>query len=153
MRVLEAWFENRVVALAGLIVGATLLVFGGPGLVKSSKIAGGHGIPGYYLVTGEPDCSGVTSNCVSRTGTFTSDDRTVIRTSVQARLPKPVRQGDLHRTYDVGDDDEVFVKKNKGWTVAWPYPACIAGSLLFWLGLRHFLANLSTRKRRGPGAA
>ncbi|GAA3620502.1 hypothetical protein GCM10022267_03320 [Lentzea roselyniae] len=149
---LELWYKNRLVRWAGTIVGLLLMVFGGPALVRSVKIAGGHGIPGYYQVTGEPDCSGVTSNCFSPDGTFTSDDRTVTRTSVQARLPKPVSRGDLYRTYDVGDDDEVYVKTNKGWHIAWPYWVFLTGLFLFGLGVQHFWQNWRSRKRQEPDA-
>jgi hypothetical protein len=59
--VVAAWFENRVVAWAGLVVGALMMVFGGPLVARSLAIAGGDGIPGYYQVTGEPDCRAGTS--------------------------------------------------------------------------------------------
>lgn len=135
---LEAWFENRVVAWAGIVVGSVLLVVCATGLPKSFKISGGYGTPGTYHVTGGLDCGGITSDCLSRSGTFSSDDGRVIRTSVQARLPKPVQHGDLRRVYDIGDDDEVYVKTRRGWQVAWPIGGSAMGLILLLLGLQGF---------------
>lgn len=146
---LEGWFQNRVVAWAGIVAGTLLLVFCGPALPKSFKISGGHGNPGTYHVTGELDCGGITAYCVARGGTFSSDDGKVVRTPVRARLPEPVEHGDLRPVYDVGDSDEVYVKTTRGWQVGWPIAGSTVALVLIglgWQGLRQ------TRKRRGPGA-
>jgi hypothetical protein len=144
----EEWFQNPVVAWAGVVAASALLIFCGLALPRSFKISGGHGTPGTYHVTGEIDCSGITSDCLSRSGTFSSDDGKVIRTSVRARLPKPVRHGDLRRTYDIGED-EVFVKTRRGWQIGWPISGSTVALVLLALGVQGLR---TTRKRRGADA-
>lgn len=146
---LEAWFENRVVPWVGIVIGTLLLVFCGPSLPKSFKISGGGGVPGTYHVTGVLDCDGVTSFCIARDGTFSSDDGKVIRTGVQARLPKPVKHGDLRVVHDVGDEDEVFVRTNRSWQVGWPILGTTTALLLLGLAVQGLWMS---RKRQGPGA-
>lgn len=140
--------QRDMQAALGIVIGVALLFFCAVMVPKAVEVGLGLGTPGTYVVRGEPDCSRE-NFCSTRTGTFTSDDGKVVRTDVHVRnwLPKPVKQGDRIRAFDIGDANEVFTDKGtRGLPVALPFMFGTGGLIMLVLAVRYFLGK---RKRSG----
>lgn len=149
-----AYFEakakrNRVLAVIAVIIGVVALAFCIPALPRAMA----KETPGVYVVGDVPDCRAKT-HCLSRTGTFTSDDRKVIDKPVRMRdpLPTSVKQGHSVRAFDIGAVDVFTQTKRKGLEYEWPIAGTIVALLAIACGLHGFSQNRKPRKRKGPDA-
>jgi hypothetical protein len=141
--------QRDVQAALGIVIGAAVLLYGAMMVPRAVEIGFDLGTPGTYVVRDEPDCSRE-NFCSTRTGTFTSDDGKVVRTDVHVRnrLPKPVKQGDRIRAFDIGDDHEVFTDEgNRRYPVGLPFMLSPIGLVVLVMAVRYFL-----RKRKRSGA-
>jgi hypothetical protein len=135
--------QRDVQATLGIVIGAALLLFCAVMVPKAVEVGFGLGVPGTYVVRDEPDCSHK-KYCSTNTGTFTSDDGKVVRTDVHLRnrLPKPVKQGDRIRAFDIGDADEVFTDMGThGLPTGLPIMLGMGGLVMLVLAVRHFLSK------------
>ncbi len=143
------WLQNPVVAWAVVVAGSALLIFCGLELPRVMATES----PGYYVIGDVPDCRAKTY-CLSRTGTFTSDDRKVINKPV--RMDDPLhtswKQGDSVRAFDIGAADVFTQTKRKGVKYEWPIIGTILGLIAIALGLHGFSQNRDRPNAKGPGA-
>jgi len=139
--VVNEWLQNPVVAWAGVVAGGALLIFSGFELPRAMATES----PGFYVIGDAPDCRAKTY-CLSRTGTFTSDDRKVINkpVSMNDTLQPSFRKGDSVRAFDIGADEVFTQTKRKGVKYEWPIIGTIVGLVLLAVGLQALWQN---RKR------
>ena len=130
--------RNRALAAVAVVIGVVALGFCLPALPRALATES----PGYYVIGDVPDCRAKTY-CLSRTGTFTSDDRQVIGKPVimDDPLPTSLRQGDSVRAFDIGAADVFTRTKRKGVKYEWPIIATILASIVIAIGTQGFLQN------------
>jgi hypothetical protein len=141
VRVLEVWFENRVVAWAGIAVATVVLIFCAPAL--PSRLVD---VPGVYVVGDVPDCA--KTYCYSHAGKFTSDDGEVTLTSafMGSKLHETLKQGDRVRAYYTGTEEVQDSTNSKGWRHGWPIIGSILAVILLALALQGFWMSREPRK-------
>lgn len=142
--------ENWAAAVA-LAVGVGTVTLAGLAMPTAIKVGFELGTHGTYVVGEVPDCSNNTY-CLTRTGTFVSDDGkvTLADVHVRNRLPKPLQRGDRVRAFDIGDPGEVYTNAGtQGWPVALPYIFGVAGLVALVFGLQHWALYLWRAVRRG----
>lgn len=139
--------RDRTLAVILVVIGVVAAAFSmSPLALTISSVS-----PGYYVIGDVPDCRAKTY-CRSHTGTFTSDDRTVINKSVSmnSRLDTSVRKGDSVRAVDRGVD-EVFVLTNRtSLKYDWSVTGFMLGLFAIAIGSYWFWRN--RERPNGPGA-
>lgn len=126
----EAW------AVAMIVGGVALLAIAISYLPTAIRLDSNQAVPGTYVVEGSVSCNRGGHVCRSHTGSFTSDDGTVVRTGAGLRgIPKAAQPGYRVRAVDVGEPGMVFTSVGDG---GWPFTGLIAfggpGVLLFGFG-------------------
>jgi hypothetical protein len=147
--VVNEWLQNPVVAWAVVVAGSALLIFAGLELPRAMVTPS----PGYYVIGDVPDCRPKTY-CLSRTGTFTSDDRKLIDKSVRMNdtLDPSFRKGDSVRAFDIGADEVFTQTKGKGFKHEWPIIGTIVGLVVLAMGLTGLSQQRARPNAKGPGA-
>ncbi|HEX8868871.1 MAG TPA: hypothetical protein VF821_24635 [Lentzea sp.] len=136
-----------IVFLAGLI--ATIVC--ALSLPTTLDVIAERGPHGVYVIADEPSCG--PDRCRTHLGTFTSDDKTVVRSGVGlagSPLESEVRTGRV-RAFDVGDSEEVYLEGASGPGTVFPLLFGAGGVIVMVYGLRSSVREWR-RKREGPGA-
>ncbi|WP_156212926.1 hypothetical protein [Lentzea aerocolonigenes] len=135
--------ELRIAAPIAFVVGlavTTLCALAVPTALDVFAERGAHGV---YVIADEPTCG--PDRCRSHLGTFTSDDRTVVRSGVRlAGSPlKSVVQSGRVRAFDVGDPTEVYLEGDSGQPRAvLPFFFGIPGVIALVFGLGYLVREL-----------
>lgn len=123
-------------AVALIVLGLGLLILGISNTPTAIRLNSNQAVPGTYLVEGSPSCGRGGRTCISTTGSFVSDDGTIVRTGVYLRgIPKPVKRGDRVRAFDVGEQGRVFLQESEtGWPFLGPIAFGVLGLLVLGFG-------------------